>query len=299
VMQEEVQRQGLDMQGPPGHLLSSRAESNSRMAQEDHRGWTPSWEGGQGGPGVPLEPIPEAEGEESDWTSVRQEENASPFGPTEEVALGSSSPQPPVQPPGRTPLAAPPVPQWAGSAVDFQDDTGSADDPRFWHTKPQVLAAGLPKRLEETNGSVEEVSTTSNLFQSVAVTPPSSSASDVPEDLLQSLERASDGPQSSRAWARIGQFQQRQKNFTQARSAYQNAVHLDGSQHGCLANLAQLEAHVGNITRAQELLASAVKLDPGNKTYSAFGRWLASGSRPSQVSNGAGAGSSPAMSKTV
>ena len=65
-------------------------------------------------------------------------------------------------------------------------------------------------------------------------------------------------PRTSRAWARIGQFHQRQKNFgkamacspkskwkdlpLQARSAYQKAVAVDSSQHGCLANLAQLEA---------------------------------------------------------
>lgn len=120
------------------------------------------------------------------------------------------------------------------------------------------------------------------------------------EDLIKSLERASDKHQprthltiflyhwtttrvlqdwendmqwlrTSRAWARIGQFHQRQKCFekvqkclrslgsnhlqpwvlsrtretfcfSQARQAYQEAVNLDVTQHGCLANLAQLEA---------------------------------------------------------
>jgi len=277
-MQQEFQRQGLDLQGPPGHLLSAARNETERQ------GWTPSWEGGQGaGPGVPLEPIPEAEGEEWDWTTLRQEA-PSPPGTTEEVALGSSSPSPPRRP---SPIPAPPLPQWAGSSSgDFQDDSGSPTaDPRFWHTKPEVLAAGLPRRSKDGQSS---------LTPSVAVCPPSSAVQyeEVPEELLQSVKRASDGPQASRAWARIGQFQQRQKNFPEARNAYQNAVEMDSSQHGCLANLAQLEAHAGNITTAQELLAAAVKLDPGNKTYSSFGRWLASGSRPCtpQVSNVKGAG---------
>ncbi|CAK0876266.1 unnamed protein product, partial [Prorocentrum cordatum] len=45
-----------------------------------------------------------------------------------------------------------------------------------------------------------------------------------------------------------GQVYQRRKSFAEAREAYRSAVQLDGSQHGCLANLAQLEAHAGNPT---------------------------------------------------
>ncbi|CAJ1332722.1 unnamed protein product [Effrenium voratum] len=81
----------------------------------------------------------------------------------------------------------------------------------------------------------------------------SSSPSSVPEDdLMKGLEKASDDKQASRAWARIGQFHQRQKSFDQARQAYQSAVRLDNSQHGCLANLAQLEAHAGHVSTAKE-----------------------------------------------
>ena len=36
----------------------------------------------------------------------------------------------------------------------------------------------------------------------------------------------------------------RMRFVCQARQAYQQAVSLDASQHGCLANLAQLEAHL-------------------------------------------------------
>ncbi|CAE7026885.1 unnamed protein product [Symbiodinium sp. CCMP2592] len=108
-----------------------------------------------------------------------------------------------------------------------------------------------------------------------ARTPGSVPFSDVPEELLKSLERASDNQQTSRAWARIGQFHQRQKNFGKARSAYQKAVAVDSSQHGCLANLAQLEAHAGNVDTAKEMLTAALQLDPSNKNYLSFRRWLA------------------------
>lgn len=108
-----------------------------------------------------------------------------------------------------------------------------------------------------------------------ACTPGSVPFSDVPEELLKSLERASDNQQTSRAWARIGQFHQRQKNFGKARSAYQKAVAVDSSQHGCLANLAQLEAHAGNVDTAKEMLTAALQLDPSNKNYLSFRRWLA------------------------
>jgi len=100
----------------------------------------------------------------------------------------------------------------------------------------------------------------------------------VPEDLIKSLERASDKHQTSRAWARIGQFHQRQKCFEKARQAYQEAVNLDVTQHGCLANLAQLEAHAGNVSTAKEMLEAALKLDPLNKNYISFNKWLANGS---------------------
>lgn len=108
-----------------------------------------------------------------------------------------------------------------------------------------------------------------------ARTPGSVPFCDVPEELLKSLERASDNQQTSRAWARIGQFHQRQKNFGKARSAYQKAVAVDSSQHGCLANLAQLEAHAGNVDTAKEMLTAALQLDPSNKNYLSFRRWLA------------------------
>eukprot|EP00439_Symbiodinium_sp_Y106_P058042 s308_g8.t1 len=106
-----------------------------------------------------------------------------------------------------------------------------------------------------------------------ARTPGSVPFCDVPEELLKSLERASDNQQTSRAWARIGQFHQRQKNFGKARSAYQKAVAVDSSQHGCLANLAQLEAHAGNVDTAKEMLTAALQLDPSNKNYLSFRRW--------------------------
>ncbi|CAJ1409500.1 unnamed protein product [Effrenium voratum] len=105
-----------------------------------------------------------------------------------------------------------------------------------------------------------------------------SSPSSVPEDLMKSLEKASDDKQASRAWARIGQFHQRQKSFDQARQAYQSAVRLDNSQHGCLANLAQLEAHAGHVSTAKEMLAAALRLEPSNKNYISFSRWLSGAS---------------------
>jgi len=98
---------------------------------------------------------------------------------------------------------------------------------------------------------------------------------DVPEELMRSLDKACDNQQTSRAWARIGQFHQRQKSFEKARCAYHNAVKLDNQQHGCLANLAQLEAHAGNVDMAKEMLTAALRLDPGNKNYLSFNRWLA------------------------
>merc|ERR1719183_1522186 len=79
----------------------------------------------------------------------------------------------------------------------------------------------------------------------------------------------------ARLWARIGTVQQRRKCFDEARHAYATAVQLDGeSQHGSLANLAQLEAHSGNVQLACQLLERAVIIDPTNSAYRAFMQWL-------------------------
>merc|ERR1712045_325270 len=87
--------------------------------------------------------------------------------------------------------------------------------------------------------------------------------------------RNSDDPlQASREWAKIGQIEQRRKNYSEARAAYQQAIQLDSSNHGCLANLAQLEAHAGNTSIARELLTRAIKLDPNNSSYRQFSTWL-------------------------
>lgn len=134
-------------------------------------------------------------------------------------------------------------------------------------------------------GEVQDEAPSQTLTQSQGSEASPSSArssllcSSVPEDLFKSLERATDDHQSSRAWARIGQFHQRQKCFEKARQAYQQAVSLNASEHGCLANLAQLEAHAGNVTKAKEMLAAALQLDPSNKNYISFSQWLANGSR--------------------
>lgn len=111
----------------------------------------------------------------------------------------------------------------------------------------------------------------------------------LPEELVLGLRAAADERQAARAWAKIGQAQQRRKNFAEARTAYYQAVQLDPSQHGCLANLAQLEAHAGDVAAAAELLARAIALDPANAAYAAFGRWLESGQAPSTSRSGAAA----------
>jgi len=95
------------------------------------------------------------------------------------------------------------------------------------------------------------------------------------EDLQSSLAATTDVKHAARLWARIGTLQQRRKSFNEARQAYATAVHLDGgSQHGSLANLAQLEAHAGNVSLARDLLERAVAIDPTNTAYRAFRQWL-------------------------
>lgn len=94
------------------------------------------------------------------------------------------------------------------------------------------------------------------------------------EELLESLSSAGEPAQAARIWARIGQLHQRRKRFSEAHAAYSAAVRLDGSQHGSLANLAQIEAHGGNLSAARQLLARASSLDPRNKVYLAFTQWL-------------------------
>lgn len=109
------------------------------------------------------------------------------------------------------------------------------------------------------------------------------------EELSAALEVAPDARQAARLWARIGTLQQRRKCFDEARQAYSTAVQLDGdAQHGSLANLAQLEAHAGNVALACELLERAVSIDPSNSAYRAFMQWLlkASGSNPAQPYSG-------------
>merc|ERR1719282_45993 len=120
-----------------------------------------------------------------------------------------------------------------------------------------------------------------------------SSSGLVTMDLVSNLE-ASNPQQAARAWSRLGQVHQRQRKFTEARSAYNRAVELDGSQHGSLANLAQLEAHAGNADLAQDLLTRALALDPTNAAYCAFGRWLQGARPPLQVGPASSRGSSAA-----
>eukprot|EP00929_Paragymnodinium_shiwhaense_P093181 TRINITY_DN5330_c0_g1_i1.p1 TRINITY_DN5330_c0_g1~~TRINITY_DN5330_c0_g1_i1.p1 ORF type:complete len:868 (+),score=181.24 TRINITY_DN5330_c0_g1_i1:175-2778(+) len=93
----------------------------------------------------------------------------------------------------------------------------------------------------------------------------------IPEELLRPT---ADPRQAARAWTRVGQAQQRQRNFNEARMAYQTAMQLDPGLHGCLANLAQLEAHAGNLVAAQELISQALTLDPSCASYQAFAQWL-------------------------
>lgn len=102
------------------------------------------------------------------------------------------------------------------------------------------------------------------------------------EELLSSLEGLKDPRRAARIWARIGTVQQRKKAFVEARAAYGAAVQLDSSQHGCLANLSQLEAHAGNIDVACDLLARALEIDPKNSAYHAFRQWLQSASPATQ-----------------
>lgn len=90
-----------------------------------------------------------------------------------------------------------------------------------------------------------------------------------PKEWLAGLH-SNDARKASRAWARVGQFQQRQKNFHQARLAYQQALELDGSQPGTLANLSQIEAQAGNVPAALELIEKAVALEPQTASYQAF-----------------------------
>jgi tetratricopeptide (TPR) repeat protein len=95
------------------------------------------------------------------------------------------------------------------------------------------------------------------------------------EELHTSLGATLDPKQAARLWARIGTLQQRRKCFNEARQAYATAVQLDGgTQHGSLANLAQLEAHAGNFPLARDLLERAVSIDPTNSAYRAFRQWL-------------------------
>jgi len=75
-------------------------------------------------------------------------------------------------------------------------------------------------------------------------------------------------------WAKVGHAHQRKKNFAQAHNAYTNALKRDATQHACLACLAQLEAHAGNIEEARTFLKRALALSPDDTAYIAFGRWL-------------------------
>jgi len=95
------------------------------------------------------------------------------------------------------------------------------------------------------------------------------------KELRAALGATSDSRQAARLWARIGTLQQRRKCFEEARHAYSTAVQLDGeAQHGSLANLAQLEAHAGNVQMACQFLERAICIDPTNSAYQAFRQWL-------------------------
>merc|ERR1712039_962340 len=94
------------------------------------------------------------------------------------------------------------------------------------------------------------------------------------EEHAQQLEHSGETTRAARSWASIGRKRQREKLFAESRAAYYNAVRLDGSQHGCLANLAQLEADAGNLVAARDFIQRAVALNPTNSTYGAFCRWL-------------------------
>lgn len=157
------------------------------------------------------------------------------------------------------------------SAQPTANEAASKSDGSSARSFPEVL--GKDKACDSQGSSAPSPTSRSSRTSRT-----SSLCISVPEDLLKSLERASDKQQTSRAWARIGQFHQRQKCFEKARQAYQQAVSLDATQHGCLANLAQLEAHAGNVSTAKEMLAAALLLDPSNKNYISFSKWLANGS---------------------
>lgn len=102
------------------------------------------------------------------------------------------------------------------------------------------------------------------------------------EELSVALDHATDPRQSARLWARIGTVEQRRKRFDEARRAYGTAAQLDPqSQHGSLANLAQLEAHAGNVALACDLLERAETIDPSNQAYRAFKQWLLRDGEPS------------------
>eukprot|EP00927_Polykrikos_kofoidii_P034293 TRINITY_DN29119_c0_g1_i1.p1 TRINITY_DN29119_c0_g1~~TRINITY_DN29119_c0_g1_i1.p1 ORF type:complete len:748 (+),score=141.29 TRINITY_DN29119_c0_g1_i1:195-2438(+) len=107
---------------------------------------------------------------------------------------------------------------------------------------------------------------------------------DIPKEMLASLQNADDPQQAARAWTRIGQVQQRKKLFHEARAAYNAAMQLDGSLHGCIANLAQLEAHAGNLGVACDLIERALNLEPKNPSYISFARWLKDSLNPSSRS---------------
>lgn len=92
---------------------------------------------------------------------------------------------------------------------------------------------------------------------------------------LQRMLQGARGPHAARLWARIGQLHQRARAFAEARAAYNAAVRLEPTQHGCIANLAQLEAHCGRFSDARDLLQRALHLDPGNEAYLSFRGWLA------------------------
>merc|ERR1712176_1603383 len=96
-----------------------------------------------------------------------------------------------------------------------------------------------------------------------------SSLSNIPsqEEQAVEFEHLGEIARAARLWAKVGRQRQRDKSFAEARRAYRHAVRLDGTQHGCLANLAQLEADAGESDVARDLIGRALALHPTNVTY--------------------------------
>eukprot|EP00928_Gymnodinium_smaydae_P013625 TRINITY_DN14959_c0_g1_i1.p1 TRINITY_DN14959_c0_g1~~TRINITY_DN14959_c0_g1_i1.p1 ORF type:complete len:885 (-),score=158.76 TRINITY_DN14959_c0_g1_i1:120-2774(-) len=99
-------------------------------------------------------------------------------------------------------------------------------------------------------------------------------SAEVLEELHARLHNAREPRQAAKVWTKIGQVRQKRRDFSEARAAYRTAMRLDGTQHGCLANLAQLEAHSGNLAVAYELIQRAAGLSPTTTAYVEFAQRL-------------------------